>query len=317
MWSLDRALRIIRICATSFRSKGLGVQVKATYNADADVIRLETATYLGDRAALPGQHLYIYHWDGFTAFQSHPFTICSWDACEESGSPTASSPTSSSATEKDAFDKELGLSVAVRGTDSSRKAIKHSFLIRPLAGSTARLRNKLAAAEKGSRKTMSVLLEGPYGSFPDLRHHSDILFVAGGTGITATVSHATYLHQHHPRLTAFNIVWVLRDVALATDVCEHEFSNILLDPRFTLHLYVTGSETTVAAALAARPNVKIHTGRPDVATVLAESRESATRSLGVLSCGPAQLADSCRKEVVSAVGEPGAPIEYYSETMGW
>ncbi|KAL4964219.1 ferric reductase family protein [Aspergillus stella-maris] len=67
-------------------------------------------------------------------------------------------------------------------------------------------------------------------------------------------------------------------------------------------------------------SVKFCSGRPDVQAIITneaqEARENSSR-LAVLTCGPAQMADDCRKTVYEVMKGEFRDVEYFEEAFGW
>lgn len=97
------------------------------------------------------------------------------------------------------------------------------LIIRPLSGTT-NLLSKLAETH-GSRQSIPIIIEGPYGSapyWPDLlKFHNRILLVAGGVGATFTLpiyrSLLRNFNRGSPTLSSkFRSIWSVREVADAS-----------------------------------------------------------------------------------------------------
>ncbi|KAL4792196.1 ferric reductase NAD binding domain-containing protein [Aspergillus venezuelensis] len=67
-------------------------------------------------------------------------------------------------------------------------------------------------------------------------------------------------------------------------------------------------------------SVTFCSGRPDVRSIIRneaqEARENSLR-LAVLTCGPAQMADDCRKTVYEVMKTGFMDVEYFEEAFGW
>lgn len=108
-----------------------------------------------------GQHAYISIWD--TSFmrtpwvynQTHPFSIANVPSASE--------------------------------VDDSGKVYEMLFVMRTRDGMTNQLATQLAKSSSGT-KQIWITVEGPYGDAVDTEQFSEILFVAGGSGITHIMS---------------------------------------------------------------------------------------------------------------------------------
>ena len=104
----------------------------------------------------PGQYVYL-RMPGISAFENHPFTIAS--LCSND------------------FPSEYG--------EHYRDMI---LVFRPFSGFTKKVLDK--ALEKGPWHSYRAFLDGPYGGMTrDMASFDHVVLVAGGSGITATISH--------------------------------------------------------------------------------------------------------------------------------
>ncbi|KAL3472321.1 ferric reductase NAD binding domain-containing protein [Aspergillus californicus] len=130
----------------------------------------------------PGQYVYL-RMPGIAFFQNHPFTIaslCSGDFPSEYGEEY----------------RDLAL------------------VFRPFGGFTREV--LLKAVEYGPFKTWTSFLEGPYGGMRrQMAAFDDVIFFAGGSGITAIASHLLDLikkmREGNAVTKSVRVVWALRD----------------------------------------------------------------------------------------------------------
>lgn len=116
------------------------------------MIRLDITDFLPQKPVVPGQFYYLYVPNGLRGFESHPFTLCSWQRPDPLLAIRELSPDS----------KDVELSIRpVSENGSSAGEVAHSLLIRPYRGATGRLEKKLFLSDESvasARET--IFLEG-------------------------------------------------------------------------------------------------------------------------------------------------------------
>lgn len=357
IWVFDRLLRIARLVYINTRPVILdGVTATATHSEGSELVRLEVTSFFpGNPQISPGNHYFLYEPTRWRGYESHPFTLCSWSQGEDA--PNA--PTSIVR----AGDKELkelgsGRSSSADGNDvpttdgTSPKTTKHTFLIRPQKGFTDRLYATISSSSSSSSPTFQhdqerqtttikirMLLEGPYGTPPPTRlPHQSILLIAGGSGITSTISRIYSLLATSTPSRRLHLIWAVRSPATAEDVCAHELNGALANPNFHLTVYVTAGRgkdmaglqkdgtisttTTMAAAAAAAHGAltkgEVRKGRPDIPAVIQQESSNAGHGLAVFCCGPLSMEVSCRQGVRHVLDSTqGAALALYTEQFGW
>lgn len=225
VWFLDRAIRLARTALLHYNFLPSGHMGFRAAPADitlfkdeinGDVVRLDF-DHPHDAWAV-GQHFYLMFPEG-AVWQSHPFTP---------------------------------LSLPVFGSDTQR----HSYIFRAKGGETKKIASlaatKLARASDPQdsheglmgNARLDVVLTGPYGeqTMRDLAETSNILCVAGGTGITYVLPVLLDIAtrpQHRDR--HISLVWVVRHrsdidwVAPELAILKQKCRNL----RAGMHIYVT------------------------------------------------------------------------------
>lgn len=204
IWGLDRFIRLARVVYFNHLYFGFG---KKADRLDASVELLSPH--------LVRLHLHRpphFNWTpGQTAFlilptvsgfplEAHPFTIASVDAhyqlADEKAPTTADieKKTDSSVADVTPFWKEL------------------TFLINVREGFTKRL---AASAEKGEK--VKVLVDGPYGFSPVLDNDDTVVLVAGGSGVTFTLSTflgvLSHVQNKKSRTSKIVFIWAIREAS--------------------------------------------------------------------------------------------------------
>ncbi|RDW58023.1 ferric-chelate reductase [Coleophoma cylindrospora] len=205
IWGIDRGLRLLRTLLIHVGyvdgSKGFGfhaaqASIKYFDDVDGGVIRLE---YTHNHEAWEvGQHFFLC-FPALSVWQSHPLTVAS---------------------------------VPGQHPESPR----HVYIIRCRSGETGRLKKlylELASQPNADSKdgtlTTPVVMSGPYGSSllpssgdSQLPEPTNILTVAGGTGITLTLP-LVQLATSSPALlqgAAVDLVWTIRRVSNADWIAQ-------------------------------------------------------------------------------------------------
>ena len=211
---------------------------------------------------------------------------------------------------------------------------KLHFLIAVQSGATRRLRKKITQ----SPTPMRVLLEGPYGHREPVERFEHILFVAGGSGITAILPYLEEVKNRSFTRTV-SVLWAVKNNAYTTDVMHKELSDAGAD--VTIH--ITEEEVDARAVLPAigqaaieenkekhadqgssAPGISVVIGRPDLQKEVTQhaARLQGSERLAVLACGPGGMVDDLRKAVVNTIGTGddqvrGDAIEYFEELFSW
>ncbi|GES63167.1 metalloreductase transmembrane component [Aspergillus terreus] len=158
IWLLSFAIRLYYLNWTNpFRLSFMIGEESAITFLPQNAIKVTVATRMRWK---PGQYVYL-RMPGISWYQRHPFTIAS--LCS------------------DDFPSEYG-----------EKYRDLALVFRPFGGFTRKV--FLKALEHGPYKTWTAFLEGPYGGMRrEMAAFDDVVFFAGGSGITAIASQLLYL----------------------------------------------------------------------------------------------------------------------------
>ncbi|RYC78264.1 hypothetical protein BFJ63_vAg18862 [Fusarium oxysporum f. sp. narcissi] len=342
LWGVDRFARIAKICFANASLAG-----SASYNKEADLIRVQIPV----RSAFcprPGTYYFIYVLHGLKPWESHPFTLSTW-----------------------------------QNEDSSQRSQRSAtFLIKPQKGATARLRdlvlkkgNAQDAKSGSSVAKLRLIVEGPYGNAHSLEHYHSVLFIIGGYGVTVALSHIQALHESFSsdegslNIRRVHLVWALRDEALFDDVYKNELQAWLTSPlweraEFIIDIYVTRSHKSIgvkehnnnsgesfrgqmcssnfkAEKVEAPPpaggifttkglgmvtkttmkgNISLLRHRPAISDIVLEAVQTwcvQGEHMALVSCGPATLADDTRAAAVSALSQGYDGLDFWPESFDW
>jgi predicted ferric reductase len=297
-----------------------GTSSKVTYDEVSDLIRIEMLPG-ASTSPKPGQHYFVYQGGILKFWENHPFSLGAW------------APASGSKGE---------------GDSSAKDQNKLIFYVRPYDGWTRRLRDQCRKANGFFEP--KLLLEGPYGHSEPLHHFDTNLIVVGGTGIAAAVpyllSHLERVKTSQTKTLKIHLVWVVRQREMWDQVFTADLEQVLQRSDISITVYCTKLSSsieisssndsrssvietpkeklsTITAATVSSPTQTgphIMPGRPNVRElVLTEVEESkaSSSSIGIFTCGPAQMADECRSSVYEAMKHGFHQIDYFEEAFGW
>lgn len=304
-------------------------KVHAVYNQDHDIIRL-TFTPSYHRQPKPGAHYYLHFPFIPRAIGNSPFTMSGWSkgGLRSPGSSVFNQSVSRNQEKGNLPSTEVEVNSESNGSLESKDGpTKIHFVIRPYKGLTAHLRNYIMKAASGSRE-ISAFIEGPYGETAPVFQYNTIIFITGGSGVSAVLP---YMQQYlHPELSGtsrstatkrIRVVWTTREQAFVRDVIDRELAAASSNPNVKLDLYVTGPSPKPVKKeeldLDRFPgHVDLHYSRPDLQTIVRQEVNESVGSVAILACGPARLADDARRAAVDMTGA-GYEIGYFEEAFGW
>lgn len=305
-------------------------KVFATYNQEHDIIRL-TFTPSYHRQPTPGTHYYLHFPFILKAIGNSPFTMSGWSFGGKQ------SPTSSVLSRSVSKDQEKGnISPTAFEVDSDSRGsqeqdigdMKIHFVLKPYKGLTAKLRDSIVKTGTGCRE-ITAMMEGPYGEAAPVFQYNTVIFVVGGSGISAALPYMQeYLHpssSHVSRSTTtkrVHILWSSRSGPFVRDVVDSELAAASTNPYVKLDLYVTGSAPSQVKNdtldLDRFPGgIDLRYERPDVKRILHQEVGDSVGTVAIFVCGPATLADDARRAAVELVGAGKDGIGYFEEQFGW
>ncbi|AOW06415.1 ferric reductase like transmembrane component-domain-containing protein [Yarrowia lipolytica] len=244
----------------------------------------------------PGSHVYIYFLSGNKFWESHPFTIYQSPEALKKGNMT--------------------------------------LLLKAKDGITFELATRLISA--GGKRSMKMLIEGPYGSKHPVGKYDSSIYIAGGIGITATYSYAQRVVANS---VSKNIIftWVVRG-----DSCLEWFGDeleyLLADPRVRVNLYITKvdkkeglaeelaeeaceleskSPEKLSITSSTRENLHVEHFRPCMADLLPQYLSECPGSTAIVVCGPPVLNDDTRKSMCDNIESQTDRVDYFEESFSW
>lgn len=181
IWSLSCFIRLFYLNWTNpFRLSFLTGEDCTVMILPGNAIKITVPTRLRWR---PGQYVYL-RMPGISVLESHPFTIAS--LCT------------------DDFPSSYG-----------EKYRDMALVFRPFRGFTRKV--LLKGLEKGPYEIYTAFLEGPYGGMQrEMAAFDDVVFIAGGSGITAIASHLLSLikkmRDGKAVTKSVRVIWALKSV---------------------------------------------------------------------------------------------------------
>lgn len=167
---------------------------------------------------------------------------------------------------------------------------------------------------------LNIAIDGPYGSRNPLFLFPQVVFIAGGVGITSILSYLRELQfncsmednteKPQQRLIVHwavsdpaKIEWAARRLAVLKDVAE-------------INIYMSDAK---AITLPDAPYKGIdHHGRLSCAEAIAEAcKEPDNKATAIFTCGPGTLNDDARKATCKAILKEPRYITYFEESFSW
>lgn len=321
---------------------------RATYDKDANVIKITITPANTLLKPGPGQYYYIYTLCRWKGWENHPFTLGSY-----TGTGQAKSSERTLNVHKEMVSKEISVpdspltsrSSWSQSSVSQQEELCLTFWLRPYDGWTQSLRDTCLNNPSGCAKS-KIMIEGPYGHSAHLHNYEHVVYIAGGTGISAIVP---YIEEHirrseyadvdsitsktSVRTRQIDFVWTCKTPALIHNICAKELRPALTRNDISASFFSTSAvhsqsksaETDVIEGTsdARSLEIAINQGRPDITgTILQAARSNLSGGskagyVAVLVCGPAGMADEARSAVHLAMKEGCKKIEYVEETFGW
>lgn len=261
IWGLDWLIRIVR---TALQRKRTAV-VTFVPDTDNEYMRIDV-----EGVCISDGTVYLYFPSLTWRFwENHPFTTAITTRSDDEA-PSAVDEIA----EKTSSTKETATSTASSSTSIRKNTT--TFFARTRTGMTAGL---AARALKTETARLSILMEGPYkhsGADARLAQCKSILCIAGGIGITAQLP---YLRGHLRDDVQAKLFWSTRKAGLVNAVAPA--------------LQSLPANVTVETTVAKRMDIDAI-----LATELRLGGHADSGTLGIVVCGPPEMADHVRKRTV-------------------
>lgn len=163
--------------------------------------------------------------------------------------------------------------------------------------------NSWATECEDATMTCRVCLDGPYGYSVDFSNFDEIVFIAGGVGITAPFAYIQHLVlSDQKKSLRIRLLWAVRDVSVESWY-EPELDFLRSCFNVEVMLY-TGGETEKLQVL-------------DIPSAVRSLIEDTTGSMGFLCCGPDGMAAETRGSVAANLERTEHYVEYFEESFSW
>ncbi|KAF2422406.1 hypothetical protein EJ08DRAFT_701698 [Tothia fuscella] len=287
IWFVDRLLRVFRIARNGVRTASVTL-----LGMESDLLKVEIEGIVAEG------HVYLYFptltW---RFYENHPFSVLASFGSPHQAAASLNEELSQLATVEKSpamvnTDTSSSPESSIRANSlQSRTAPKVTLLMRPENGQTRTLLEKTRSA--GMHLKLPVLVESSYHSqkFGALQHCSTLLAIAGGVGITAILP----LAQSFPGPVA-RLYWGVKHDDIVKGLAPE-----LQQLRRTVSV-----------------EVKVG-GRFDVQAIVQEevlAREMGG-DIGIVVCGPAEMADEVRMAVGRLAGSSKWGIVFIDEAFSW
>lgn len=311
-------MRFIRIAVDNFKLFiNKDTPAIASYSPDTGMIRLQVHRSAVTKQQTPGKYYFLY-FGGLRFYEAHPFSLAGTSTPDAQQTPPLDFNHEKSAT-----------SAAI--TDRPVDSPFLTFMIRPRTGLTKSLRDSITRKAVSGQARLRVVLEGPYGTPANLDGFKNILFIAGGSGITAIIPYIRRIFEDGADGTItpnVKLIWTARHQGFVQDVFANDLSRSETSPNFTQEFYITSEN--------AEPGIASDSGSGDEGSddALADQRFLRQRlqvslavdgylnevqgPTAVFVCAPARMADEARVALIKhEKSNRNGQVRLFEEMYGW
>ncbi|EGX96137.1 ferric-chelate reductase [Cordyceps militaris CM01] len=324
IWASDYFFRIVRIIWLNFNAFiGKDRHAIASYSEDTGMIRLQVHASGTHSHQSPGTYYHL-HFGGWRIWENHPFSLAGSSAEEvREAAPVETA---------DAEKKNVVVRTQPQGKELLGGQSYKTFLIRPRNGFTRRLRDSIIKQDQAGLSRLRVVLEGPYGTGANMSSFNEMLFIAGGSGITAILPYIRRLFedaaQDAPCPPRVRLVWAVRRAGFARDVLANDLRLVEAAASLQVDIYVTsgsgdGDGSAAEKGDSDNTSTDMVDGRfayrkPVVGDVVRDFVGGMeTNRAAVFVCGPARMADETRAAVRREADSSAKDVELFEEMYGW
>lgn len=203
-----------------------------------------------------------------------------------------------------------------------------------------RLISKRLSISPGKSCAIRVGVEGPYGTSNPVKHHSNVIFIAGGNGIPGPLAEFKDLQKNGSTKQKLTLNWVLRDPTMLEEMSKHFDTSISLNseiniyitrPAFAEILFLKESkevelkknesnseETCGTSSLKdVYPNFNFIYERPNLNTLVEAGISECSNSVAFVGCGPAPMMDELRQCIVQNIQNTQKRVDFYDNLEIW
>jgi hypothetical protein len=323
-----------------------------SYDKGADVIKITVAPAHSALKLRPGQYYYIYSPLTWNGWGNHLVPLGSYSRPRQA----VKSRQDSLFSNKDASIMDGAIpwewdspprSRCDWGENETRQTDNQTlvFWLRPTDAWSKALRDACEKSPGGIVKPR-IMIEGPYGRTAHLHNYEHVVFIAGGTGISAVLP---YLEEHihranSPRMDSVaspktalrtrqvNLLWTCKTSAFIHNLCAKELRPALSRYDVRAAFFSTssvhtrsvskGTEAVHTATDVLPLSIDVNQGRPDITGAILKAARindgggSKAGRLAVFVCGPPSMADEARNAIHLSMKEGCDKIDYFEETSG-
>lgn len=238
--------------------------------------------------------------------------------------------------------------------DSALNKDETTIYIKTKSGVTKRI-NKELSKHPGSKKTIRISVEGPYGHRAPMEKYDTAMLLAGGNGIPGPYYHAIDLAKRQSSAKQqIKLLWVIRNpeslkwfyeelkvlahTNVQTDIyitapqtkeeigiavekkdessCDGEKKDTSSDEEVSHFNTTSANIDSIVASLG--HHITFHHGRPDLnELILNEFTDERAPSVGVMSCGPPRMVDTVRTLVGNHLQKSKGRVDLFEELQVW
>lgn len=289
----------------------------ASYSPDTGMIRLQVHRSAVARKQTPGKYYFLY-FGGMRFYEAHPFSLAG-----------TSIPIARQTHPQDFNHEKSATSAAIIDEPAGSPFL--TFMIRPRTGLTKSLRDSITKKAVSGQVRLRVVLEGPYGTPANLDGFKNILFIAGGSGITAIIPYIRRIFEDGADgATAPNVklIWTARHQGFVQDIFANDLSQSETFPNFTQDFYITSENTEPGPASDsssgdegsddALSDQRFLRQRLRVSAAVDDYLNEAQGSTAVFVCAPARMADEARVALIKhEKTKRNQQVRLFEEMYAW
>ncbi|KAG5915508.1 hypothetical protein E4U42_008015 [Claviceps africana] len=312
IWAADYMVRFLRIIWVNIIRRS-ATDAIASFDPDSNIISLRVAAPAGTARQTPGQYYFVAV-GGWHFWQNHPFSV----AGRSNGVADAARLERKS--DKPSAGKGGPTVTTNLDVESLSDKPNMTFMIRPRSGMTRRLRELLCKNGESEPQKLKLVLEGPYGTAANVERYQHLLFIAGGTGITAVMPYIRLLlddDTNRGERPSVRLVWAAPQANFIRRVVEEDLGspqNTCSRKDLELDLYVTSSNADGEKS----HNLQCKYARPDIDALVRQFvQQKADGRAAVFVCGPGRMADDARAAVVRHAKATSGHVDLFEEIYEW
>ncbi|KAM9913885.1 hypothetical protein OXX69_001128 [Metschnikowia pulcherrima] len=197
----------------------------------------------------------------------------------------------------------------------------------------------------GKSTQMRVSVEGPYGESHPIKHHSDVVFIAGGNGIPGLYSEFEHLNKAADSKQKLKLKWIIREIKSFAWMCKefqrYQHTNAEITVYVTRPDLIGGTKELVSFLSGDNssneekptekepdtdilehvrrefPYITFKEGRPELQDIIESDIKEARHSVAFVVCGTSYMVDEARYQVVSNIDRTNKRVDFYEALEVW